>query len=389
MLVVETSKAMEKRTEGTAATLLDLLGSGLKGQVKSGDSLGVWTFNEALITGKYPLREWSSSDTHAALATSVVEFLQKQKYEKQGLPEKVLPTLSRVISNSHALTIILVSSGSVDVHGTGFDERINANYSQWRTQQQKAKMPFVTLLRARDGVLTACAVAPAPFTVELPPIPPEPAPKIQRAAAPKAAPATVPPLIVRGKKPEPQAPVMTETTKPLTVQSSPVPATARTNGSLPEGTLVVTDSGSNATVALATITPPRTNSLPKPAEPSVSALSAAAPLALNASTPTHSSPEMSVQLSNAVSAAPVRPSTAPPSPAAATETEKAVASQPTPLPPAAPVSRGFPSQILLIGGFALAVISLLAVVVPRLVKGRARQTEQVSLITRSLDRSAQ
>src|SRR5689334_23147318 len=42
LFVVETSRSMQKRTEGVSKALVDFVGSGMRGQLQQGDTLGLW-----------------------------------------------------------------------------------------------------------------------------------------------------------------------------------------------------------------------------------------------------------------------------------------------------------------------------------------------------------
>src|SRR5208283_4941007 len=59
LLIVETSKSMLRRTNAVHRAVQELLASGLNGQLLAGDTLGVWTFNEDLYAGRFPLQTWS------------------------------------------------------------------------------------------------------------------------------------------------------------------------------------------------------------------------------------------------------------------------------------------------------------------------------------------
>jgi hypothetical protein len=112
---------------------------------------------------------------------------------------------------------------------------VNGTFRTWRDRQQRAQQPMLTLLRAEDGQLTRFAVSPAPWALEMPPLPEppvtvaplpaEPPPAqpaateqptppqptvISEAKVKKTPPSTVPPLIMIGStssrsQPEPEA----------------------------------------------------------------------------------------------------------------------------------------------------------------------------------------
>ena len=56
LLIVETSRSMQRRAEAVLKAVQDLLTSGLNGQLRQGDTLGLWTFNDDLYTGRFPLQ---------------------------------------------------------------------------------------------------------------------------------------------------------------------------------------------------------------------------------------------------------------------------------------------------------------------------------------------
>jgi hypothetical protein len=208
LLVVETSKSMQRRADAALGIVQDLLRSGLNGQLQAGDTLGLWTFNEDLHAGRFPLQTWSPQ-AQKDITQRTMTFLKAQKYENQPRFSKVFPALSRVINDSELITVILISSGDDKIQGTPIDGRINEYYQQWRGQLQKARMPFVTVLRARYGQLADCVVNIPPWPLQLPRLDSEmrgaeTAQENPPEAAPKTPPPAVPPLIISGKKPQPE-----------------------------------------------------------------------------------------------------------------------------------------------------------------------------------------
>ena len=207
LLIVDTSGLMDARSRNTLKTVQDLLNSDMNGQMKPGDTLGIWTFSAGLDAGRLPLQRWSTNEQQA-ITDRVITFLKRQKYEKSADMEKVLIAMKRVIKDSQPITVILVSAGDWPIHGTPFDDRINDFYQQWHGIQQKARMPFVIVLRARNGEITDYSLNRPPSPVQMPSLPGElkMAGAVQRklpeAARPVQTP-TAPPLIVSGKNAKP------------------------------------------------------------------------------------------------------------------------------------------------------------------------------------------
>lgn len=200
LLVVETSHSMQRRAEGLAQTIESILSSAMASQARRGDSLGVWTFNEELMAGRFPLQHWSP-DAQKAITERIVSFLKEQKLEKGARFDRVIPAVDRLVKNSGFISVILVCVGDEEIHGTPFDQRINEFFRTWRVKQQESGRPFVVALRAQGGHFVECAMNPAPWPTELPALPKElniPLPPPPVVSAPKTS--SVPPLIISGKK---------------------------------------------------------------------------------------------------------------------------------------------------------------------------------------------
>jgi von Willebrand factor type A domain len=204
LLVLETSRSMNHRSEGNIKTLANILFSGIAGQIQQGDTIGVWTYNKDLYTGRLPLQRWSKLEQRETCST-ILNFIKTQKYENQPTFSAIRPALEKVTKDSESLTVILVSSGEEKMLGTPFDDQINQLYNNWREEQQKARMPFVTVLRAKRGAIVGYSVTPSPWQVEMPAWPAQPIVKAVELPRPpaKAQPSAVPPLIFTGKKSKP------------------------------------------------------------------------------------------------------------------------------------------------------------------------------------------
>jgi hypothetical protein len=229
LLVVESSRAMQRRSEGVASAVQRLLGSALSGQIHPGDSLGVWTFNKQLATGQVPLQEWPRQGA-PKLAGAIAGFVRDLKYEKDADFAVLKPELRAIAAESEFITVILFSSGQNHISGTPFDAEVNLYFDTWKTEQAGKRMPFVTLLRAAAGKITHYSVTAFPWELELPPLPAaltNPPPKIKPVpvvVAPEKPRITnmLAPLIVSGKKPDPE-PAMVAANIPSVV---PAPTSA-------------------------------------------------------------------------------------------------------------------------------------------------------------------
>src|SRR3954470_11626091 len=106
LLIVETSSPMEKRAAGLASTLDQLLRSGFQGQARPGDTVGIWTYNDTLSAGEFPLQTWSK-DAGKRLSAGMLAFLADQKLNKQPRFRCVSPALEPIVKGSPFITIVI------------------------------------------------------------------------------------------------------------------------------------------------------------------------------------------------------------------------------------------------------------------------------------------
>lgn len=171
LLIVETSRAMKSRGDGTLNEIQDLLASGMRGQLQKGDTLGLWTFNSGVKAGVFPLQEWSPQMAKT-VTTRVLQYLQDQRCEDQARLDPVMLLVGRLVKNSDYITIVLATTGQQKIQGTPFDDAINQTFKSWSKQQSAAHMPFITILRAEKGHYADYKVTQAPWRPELPALPP-------------------------------------------------------------------------------------------------------------------------------------------------------------------------------------------------------------------------
>lgn len=260
LLIVDTSAAMQKRSANVERVVGNLFADGIGGQLHRGDTIGVWTYTDALHAGQFPLQRWTPQ-TSTAIAKNIVEFLRVRKYEKTSRLAPVMAQLTNVVADSDKITILLVSDGEQVLTGTPYDAQIATTYRNRAADQRKQKMPFVTVLRAVKGKFTGFTVNTPPWPVEFPSFPPEPKPVVE-VPAPKAKPEAkpAPPPEV---KPEPRPVPKVEVTPEPQIASPPVlPAT---------NPLPVTNAQPVPSVSVPEITPPvraiAVDTSPPPASP--------------------------------------------------------------------------------------------------------------------------
>jgi hypothetical protein len=172
ILMIETSRTMTHWARGVSTAINEILDSGLKSEGRAGDTLSVWTFNEDFNTNVCPQMELPL-DPRAGFAAQVTKAIQGQPNDKKASLDKIVTEINALAQHTDFLTVILVSAGETDLHGTPFDARINQSFRKWQDEQKKARMPFVTAVRIGHGKFMQCSITPAQWPLELPPFPRE------------------------------------------------------------------------------------------------------------------------------------------------------------------------------------------------------------------------
>lgn len=367
LFLVDTSAATRRRAPAMLKAVSNLMLSSMSAELRRGDSVGVWTFNEELYTGRFPLQHWTPEATKL-IASNVVTFLKAQPYEKSSRFEVVQSALEQLVKGSEKLTVLLVSDGNGNLSGTPFDQKIRGVFQREFQKQRNARMPFITVLRSRRGQFVNATVNLAPWPVEFPPFPPAP----KTAAPPRPAelepaPAALPPLVIIGKPPAP--PETTNSAAPLAaagvaVTNTPPPVESKPEPA-PSTIAPAVETTKETPAATAETPPPATTPKPEPPKPSptpVAELKTELPPLVLATPPAVASNAEAGSLSPEISA----PTTNAPGAVALA------------VPPEPASSR---LGLLVIGLAVLLLAGGLLLVMQR----RSRAAAQASLITRSMD----
>ncbi len=167
LFIVETAKAMKPQMPAVRQCLRELLGAGLGGQIRAGDTLGFWTYDADLHTGAFPLQVWGPSNQNEIIK-NVDDFLNQLRLRNEAQIAPVLPPMLQVVKNSDTITVLIFSDGLQPLQGTPFDLVINKIYGEHAAELRAAKIPFLTILQARGGKIVNCVINPANGPINIP-----------------------------------------------------------------------------------------------------------------------------------------------------------------------------------------------------------------------------
>jgi hypothetical protein len=277
LLIFDTSSAMKKRVPNEVKAIKQLFALSLAERLQNGDTIGVWTFNSDVHTGEFPLQRWQVQNI-TSTSSSVISFIQAQKYSKATSFDKLTPLINHVVTVSPQLLVVIFCDGEGQFTGTPFDNSINAAFKEHLSDMRKAHEPFIIALRGEGGQYSGSTISSAediniPHFAPLSPSPqfappqlaaPTP-PPVQRAPPPliiignsaatkPAPPQPVPELIIKGTNRLPTPPA-TSTQTNASPQTSVVPETNRVPAvavsSAPPNTVVASGKTASAPPAVA------------------------------------------------------------------------------------------------------------------------------------------
>jgi hypothetical protein len=167
LFIVDLSEDMEDLQAANESALYELIGGGIFGQMRTGDTFGVWTFNSEAYPGRFSMKVW---DQKRAIqqGTVAAAFISSQTYEKSSNIKEVMKQLKPVIHSVSNVNILLVSDGGSGMSGTPLDKAINADYKSRKSDRRRAKKPFITSLVVREGWIVSHQVVIAGEPIRLP-----------------------------------------------------------------------------------------------------------------------------------------------------------------------------------------------------------------------------
>jgi len=192
LLVFETSPAIKKGLPTVGLLLQQLFSSNLQDEIVTDDDVAIWTVDEKLRTGTYPLVNWNP-DESGMFADEIGTFLAEQKFTRHASLAPIQPLLGRIVKNSDRLTVLIFCDGDGVLSGTPYDSGVNEIIANAAARNKDSARPFIIVLRANHGEYIGCSVnrtMPLNFP-RFPQAPSRPAPPVVQ-SAPVAAPASGP-----------------------------------------------------------------------------------------------------------------------------------------------------------------------------------------------------
>ena len=172
LFIVDTSSAMRQFKHDGRQLVFDLIFSGCRNRMRTGDTFGIWTFNREVSAGEFPMQVWHP-DKGLDLANTAALFLKEQNYQKSARLGPVFSQVLPLISNVKGVQVLIVTSGQSELSETNV---IRDFWLAWQSKAEaarKAKSPLVIALSARNGKIAtwSFAIGDEPIGLPTPPAP--------------------------------------------------------------------------------------------------------------------------------------------------------------------------------------------------------------------------
>ena len=225
LLVFDTSSAMKKRLPAVQHEVSSLLATSMRGQLQPGDTIGIWTFGKEM--NDFPMQHWVPQNA-ATIAANINGFVAKQHFKGKTSLQALPPYLNLVIAHSERLTVVLFCDGDGEINWSPYNDAINQIFRERQAEREKAREPFVLVMRTQLGHFVGCTMSLPPEPINIPAFPPLPVPPPPPPPPPKPVAAPVgAPLIIVGTKVETNLsatvplPAATNTPAPVPSRLSP------------------------------------------------------------------------------------------------------------------------------------------------------------------------
>jgi hypothetical protein len=237
LFVVDMSSSMKATDAANRQALFDLIFTGFEGQMRHGDTFGLWLFNDDVKAGAFPLQVWDELNP-LEVASRATLFVRNHKYSGKPRLDEVVARMLQLARNVKDVHLVLLSTGEQPLTGTPLDATINETYARRQPDRRQQGKPLVTTLNVQRGEITSATVTLAGEYIELParptPIIPPTTPAL--AAKPTAAPARPAPApnpIPPATEARKTSATLTAQTEPPTRTWTPNPAPAKTSSTTP------------------------------------------------------------------------------------------------------------------------------------------------------------
>src|ERR1700722_435034 len=88
LIIIETSSGMRKCSNAVTQVITELFQSDMKGELRPHDTIGVWTYNDALHM-EFPMQVWRETNS-ARIQRNIMMYMGEEHFERRGHLDRVM-----------------------------------------------------------------------------------------------------------------------------------------------------------------------------------------------------------------------------------------------------------------------------------------------------------
>ena len=199
LFIVDTSSSMKRLEHSGRQIVFDLVNSGIEGRMRPGDTFGIWTFDNDVKAGVFPVQTWSPEKS-TDMATQVARFLKEQDARRGSRLDGAITNAERIIKSVKDLDLVIVTSAATRFKPDDTWAMLLQNYKGRIDEAKKGNKAMLVTLAGRSGQIRQATITLQGERLQLA-APPERRPAPMAKAAPALEPPPKPlrdPIIMRG-----------------------------------------------------------------------------------------------------------------------------------------------------------------------------------------------
>jgi hypothetical protein len=150
LFVVDSSISMESRKATAIKWVREAIASRFDGQIETGDSIDIWTYDtENNLTG-FPPQIWTPSSAKQ-IADAAAAYLEKYKFKGRSEFANVVTDLDTLIPHTKSLLVVIITDGEQPFSGFPLDLEINGYLSKKGKLGAHTPDPILVSLAAING----------------------------------------------------------------------------------------------------------------------------------------------------------------------------------------------------------------------------------------------
>ena len=150
LFVIDSSLSMAPRKTNTMQMVRQMILSGFEKQIRPGDSIDIWVYDEENHINAFPPQIWEDADARR-IAVNAGRFIDVQKFRGRSRFEPVGRDLEALLPNTKQLLIVIITDADEPLSGFPLDLDINQFLATEKRRRPYAKQPFLISIAAVNG----------------------------------------------------------------------------------------------------------------------------------------------------------------------------------------------------------------------------------------------